>query len=148
MEAMNMVYTQRFSEGAALLAKINPATYTTEQNTGYVSCALYQRVAVVIHAGALGGDLDVDIEEGTDTSGSGAQAFDSNGKDITIDSDDDDNTVSVIEIRGEEFDVNDGFDCLNVEVTPGSSSIFSVQVWGLEPRYAPVSTSGLNSVTD
>ncbi|MDD5517844.1 MAG: hypothetical protein PHV98_00650 [Candidatus Omnitrophica bacterium] len=142
-----MEYTQRFTEGAALLAKINPASHTTEQNTGYVSLANYHRAAIIIHAGVLGADLDVDIEEGTTTGGAGAQSFDSGGKDITIHNADD-NTVSVIEIRTEECDVSNGYDCINVEATPGGASIFGIQVWGLEPRFKPVPTTGIDSITD
>jgi len=60
---------------------------------------------VTIHTGVIGGDLDVDIEQGTDTAGAGAKAFDANSKDVTVPNADD-NKVYVIEIRAEEFDVN------------------------------------------
>ena len=53
-----MSYTQRFTEGAALLAAINPASYNSVQDTGFVSLANYQRAVIIIHAGVLGGDLD------------------------------------------------------------------------------------------
>lgn len=140
------MYTERFSEGAALLASIHPASYNSEQNTGYVSLANYARAVVRIHCGALAGNLDVDLEEGTNTSGGSAQSFDAGGKDITITGTTDNNTVEIIEIKGEEF--TDGFNCINVEVTPGAAGIFDVEIWGLEPRYKPVATTALHSVTD
>lgn len=144
-----MGYTERFSERAALLADIDPASYSSEQNTGYVSLALYNRAVVIIHAGVLGQNVDVDLEQATDTSGTSAKPLDSGGKDITLTATTDNGTVSVIEIRGEELDVSNGFDCINLEMTPaGSSSIFGAQIWGFVPRYAPVSTTTLNSVTD
>lgn len=143
------MYTERFSEGAALLGSINPASYNSEQNTGYVSFANYARGVVIIHAGVLGQNVDVDIEQATDTSGTSAKAFDSNGKDITLTATTDNNTVSVIEINADEFDVANSFLTLNVEATPaGSSSIFGVQIWGTVPRFKPVATTNLDSVTD
>lgn len=139
--------TQRFSEEWALLGVINPASHSTEQNTGYVSLANYPRAVVILHCGVIGGNLDVDIEEGTDTSGSGAQTFNAGGKDITKTATTDNNTVSVIEIKSSECDVADSYDCINVEVTPASAGIFSVQIWGLA-AYKPAPTTLLDSVTD
>ena len=142
------MYTANFSETAQYLGGLNPASYNSEQNTGYLACNNFHRVVIIVHCGVIGGNLDIDIEEGTNTSGGSAQSFDSGGKDLTKTATTDNNTVSVIEIRAEEFDVVGGFDCLNVEVTPASAGIFGVQVWGLEPRYAPVSITNLDSVTD
>jgi hypothetical protein len=144
-----MTYTQRFSEGAAYLGGINPASYTSEQNTGYVSLANYHRAVIIIHAGVLGQNTDIDIEAAQDTSGTGPGSFHSGAKDILLTATTDNNTVSVIEIKTEEFDIAGGDDCINVEAIPaGASSIFGVQIWGLEPRYMPVPTTGLDSVTD
>jgi len=142
-----MSYTEQFSEVHALLATINPASYDAETNSGYVSLANYHRAVIIIHSGVLGGDLNVDIEEATSTAGAGAQSFDSAGKDITI-VDADDNTVNVIEIRTEECDIADGYHCINLEITPGAGSIFSAEVWGVCPRFAPVSTTNIDEVTD
>lgn len=143
------MYTARFSEIAEYLGGINPASYNSEQNSGYVSLENYHRAVIIIHAGVLGQNVDVDVESAQDTSGTDAGAFDSNGKDITLTATTDNNTVSVIEIRTEEFDVDDAHCCINLEMTPaGSSSIFGAQIWGFVPRYAPASTTTLDSVTD
>lgn len=144
------MYTQRFSERAAYLGGINPASYTTEQNTGYVSLANYHRAVIIIHAGVLQDALDIDVEAAQDTSGTGAGSFDSGSKDIALVATTDNNTVRVIEIRPEEFDIAGLDDCINVEVTPGSQngSIFCVEIWGLDPRYPPAPTTNLDSVTD
>jgi len=142
-------YTERFSEVAAYLGGINPASYNSEQNSGYVSLANYHRAVIIIHAGVLGQDVDVDVEAAQDTSGTGPGSFDSASKDITLTATTDNNTVSVIEIRTEELDIAGGDDCINLEMTPaGSSSIFGAQIWGLVPRFAPVATTNLDSVTD
>ena len=141
-----MGYTERFSERWALLAVINPASHSTEQNAGAVSCANYSRVVAIIHCGVLGGDLDIDVEEAVTTTGALA-SFDAGGKDITKTATTDDDTVSVIEIKGEEFTVVSAYDCINVEVTPAAAGIFGVQIWGLAD-FPPASTTNLDTVTD
>ena len=142
-------YTERFSEVWSLLEEIHPASHTTEQNTGYVCLDRYHRAVVIIHCGVLGSGLDVDLEQATTTTGTSAKTLDSGNKDITLTATTDNNTVSVIEIRTEELDVANKFDCINVEVTPGGQGdIFGVQIWGGVPRYAPVATTNLDSVTD
>jgi hypothetical protein len=144
-----MAITERFSEIAAYLGGINPASYSSEQNSGYVSLANYHRAVIILHAGVLGQNVDVDIEAAQDTSGSGPGSFDSGSKDITLTATTDNNSLSVIEIRNEELDIAGGDDCINLEMTPaGASSIFGAQIWGLVPRFGPVSTTTLDSVTD
>jgi len=142
-------YTERFSEVHEFLAAIAPASYSTEQNTGYVSLANFHRAVVIAHAGVLGQNVDFDFEQGTSTAGAGAATFDAGGKDFLWAATTDNNVVRVIEIRNEEFNIAGGYDCLNVEATPaGASSIFGVQIWGIVPRFAPVSTASLETVTD
>ena len=139
-------YTERFSEVWSLLGSITAANATTEQNTGYVSMANYHRAMVIIVPVSLGGALDVDMEQGTTTAGAGAKTLDSGNKDVTVAAAD--TAPSIIEIRTEEMDVSGGFDCLNVEVTPAAASYFWVGLWGGVPRFAAVSTTNLDSVTD
>ena len=143
-----MGMTERWSEVNALLATIHPASYDSEQNSGYVSLANYHRAVIIIHAGVIGGTLNVDIEEGTSTAGAGAQSFDSAGKDVTITATTDNDTVSVIEIDADELDVPNGYTCINLEITPASAGIFSAQIWGTVPRFAPVATTNVHEITD
>ena len=141
-------YTERFSEGSALLATIAPASYSSEQNTGYVSMAQYPRLFVICHAGVLGQNVDFDVEQGTTTAGGTTGSFDSASKDFLWTASTDNDAVTVIEIRAEELTA--GYLTINIEATPaGSSSIFAVEVWGDGgARYAPVSTTNLDSVED
>ncbi len=141
------MYTRRFTEGHALLA--NDVVYqgSGEQNTGYVDLGDYHRGFVLIIPVNLSDEINVDVEEATDTTGTGAQSFDDGGKDTTIDAADTNPTV--IEFRGEEFDVNDEYHCLNIETTPaGQSESYVVQVWGTVARYKPVPTTNLEAVVD
>lgn len=139
-------YTERFSEVWSLLGDIRAVAATTEQNTGYVSLANYHRAMIIVIPVSLTGALNVDIEQGTTTAGAGAKAVDSGNKDVTVAQTD--TAPSVIELRTEELDVTGGFDCVNVEVTPGAASYFWTGIWGGVPRFAPVSTANLDSVTD
>ncbi len=142
-------FTERLSEVLYPLGKINPASYNAEQNTGYVNVANYHRVWIVIHAGVLGQNVDVDVEQALDTSGTSPKTLAAGSKDITLTATTDNNTISAIEIRGEEFDVANAYDCVNLEMTPaGSSSIFGAIVYGAVPRFAPVPTTNYDSVTD
>lgn len=143
-----MPVTERFSEYAAYLGGINPASYTSEQNSGYVSFANYARGVIICHAGVLGQNVDFDIEQGK-VSGGSPKPFNAASKDFTWTATTDNNVKSVIEINAEEFDVTGGFFTLNVEATPaGASSIFCVEIWGLEPRFQPVPVTTLHEVVD
>jgi len=79
-----MSYTKRFSEAWEYLGGIDPASHSAEKNTGYLDLGNYVRAVVIIHAGVIGGNVDVDIEQGTNTSGASAKTLDTNAKDITL----------------------------------------------------------------
>jgi hypothetical protein len=141
-----MSYTERFSEHAELLGTIY-GTGAGETNTGYKSLGNFARAVVIIHPVSLGGNaLDVDIEQAKTTGGAGAKSFDSGSKDIAVASTD--TKPSVIEIRAEELDIDGKFDCINVEITPAGAAYYVAELWGLEARHKPVSTTNLDSVTD
>lgn len=146
-----MSYTERFTEQWQLIDTIYQlaGASNTEVNSGYNSLANFHRVVIVIHPLDINDDLDVDIEQATDTSGTGAKTFHAGDHDITVATTD--TKPSVIEIQTEELDVTGKFDCLNVEVTTantgGEGNDYVVEIWGM-PRYKPVSTTNLDSVTD
>jgi hypothetical protein len=121
----------------------------TETNLGYNDLGNYYRAAVIIHPVALNDALDVDIEQATDTSGTSAKSFDSAAKDVAVAATD--TTPQFIEIRPEEFDIANKFDCLNVEVTTantgGGSNYFVVELWAI-PKFGPASTTNIDTVTD
>ena len=142
-----MSYTERFTEAWELLGKIDPAAHSGEVNSGSVDCKGFNRIFIIVQAGALGGNAGIDIESQA-VSGGTLYQFDSGNKDVDLTASTDNNTVSVIEIRGEEFDHVNGRHFLNVEVTPASSTtLIGVTVWGAG-RYQPAATTGLDSVTD
>jgi len=146
-----MSYTQRFSEGWQLIDYVLGAAVAanTETNSGYSALNNFHRVVIIIHPVALNDALDVDIEEALTTAGGSPQALASGGHDITVATAD--TLPSVIELSMDELDVNDQYDCLQVEITTadtgGGSNYFVMEMWGF-PRYLPASTTNLDSVTD
>lgn len=144
-------YCERFTEEWELIYCGYSAAVAanTEVNTGYIDMGAYHRIVVIIHPVALNDALDVDIEQATDTSGTGAKTVDSNTKDITVAPTD--TAPSAIEIQMEEMDVTGKFDCLNVEVTTantgGQGNYFVKLIYGL-PRYLPAATTNWDSITD
>src|SRR3990167_9628942 len=146
-----MSYTQRFSEGWQLIDYVLGAAVAanTETNSGYNALNNFHRVVIIIHPVALNDALDVDIEEALTTAGGSPQALASGGHDITVAIAD--TLPSVIELTTDELDVNDDYDCINVEVTTantgGSGNEFVVEIWGM-PNYLPAATTNRDSVTD
>ncbi|MBK8023514.1 MAG: hypothetical protein IPK19_19295 [Chloroflexi bacterium] len=128
-----------FAEQFAPLDKAAFVGITGEQNTGFVSVAAYQRIAVLIHALAVGTTLDADVEIATAAAGTNALTLKSMSQ---LGASDDDKLVC-IDIRPDELVAPTGtsavdFDYLNVEVTPSGAATVSVIVLGI-PRDQPAS---------
>lgn len=144
-----MPVTQLFSEGAAPLAVINPASYNSEQNTTLVNVAKYHRIAIVLHVGAIGTSLDADVEIATDSGGTGLHTL----KSVTQMTSGDPNELVVIEIDPAEMvdptgSSSSNYDWLRLEVTPVGSVLFSAIVYGIEGRYRPEASSNWDEVVN
>lgn len=143
--------TELFSERWTLIDYLagDAVAANTESNTGYNAVAGYDRVAVLVCPVDVNDALDVDLEQATDTSGTSAKTLDSGGKDITVATSD--TLPSVIEINGAEFDVANGFDTLNVEVTTantgGGGNEFAVLILGCTED-PPAASSNWDSVNN
>ncbi len=145
-----MAYTNRFSEIACLLGKIDPDNYAAaEYNTGWVLMENYHRAVLMVHTGdmAVGATLDIHLEEGIDAVGStrnnvkvATQLSQANG---------DENDTAIVEFQTEEFNVDGGYEYLNAEVTVGGGAVdFVAELWGIEPRYPPVPLTFITEVLD
>jgi hypothetical protein len=143
-----MSYTNRFTEAVAVLGGISPASYTADQETAWLDIGLYHRALVVVHCGVLGTGLYVDVHEATDTAGGGEDDYADSEKDLTIGAADD-NGLSFIEIRPGELTPNHHH-CIKVLVSGDSQTacVYGVAVLGLEPRFAAVSTAGVDHISD
>ncbi len=143
------MYTVRFSERNEFLAHLPADSETTEVNTAWVSLANYHRAVILVSVGdmAASSTLDIDIEQATDSGGTGVKNI--TGKSITqlTQAGTDSNKIVIIEIQSEELDVASDFDHIRVEVTPAVGAVeFAVFVLGFEPRFAPVSTTAIDEI--
>lgn len=149
-----MSYTNRVSEVMALLYNLAPVSVTNgvEVFTSYVSMANYHRAAIVIHTGVMAGGSTINavVHQATDTTGAGVkhltatkaitqltQAGGDSGKDV------------IIEIQSEDLDVTNAFHCIALGYTVASAaSIMSIEIYGVEPRFASVATTAWDEVVD
>lgn len=149
-----MSYTELFTEKHEPLVLVAPAVYSAaaEQITSYVSLQNYHRAVAVISLGAFaaGGTVRVRLLQATTTGGAGAKGIPTTAtqdKITTVLTGADASSVVVIELRTEELDVTNGFDCVAVGYDVDTNTVaMSITLWGIEPVYAPVPTTGFNEV--
>lgn len=131
--------TMLFSEENEVVAKIDPASYNSAQNTGYILANKHSRYVFIMQIGLIAstGTLDFKLQQSQDGSGTGLK--DISGKAITQMIDTADNKVRIIELRTDELDITNGFVYIRGLVTPATAaSLLSVVVLGINPRQKPV----------
>lgn len=137
---MGAPYTERFSEGAALLTSISPVSAVAANTPVWVDTSLYPRLVAKLKVGliAAGGTLDMKLQQAT--SAAGANAKDIAGKAIVQLADTADNVDRWIELRTEELDVDGGFRYVGCLVTPAvAAALISMEILGFSTvRYEPV----------
>jgi len=145
-------FTEKFIEVHEPLYVLHPISVTNgaEVFTSYVSLANYHRAFILINVGVMqsGATLDAVVHQATDTSGSSPKHLDPT-KAITqlTQAGSDSNSIVGIEIRTEELDVTNGFDCIALAYTVGTAAIImSIEIWGCVPRYAPAPVTDWNEV--
>ena len=141
-----MSYTQRWSEDNAILERMEPGGYNGTYNTAYVSVKDYHRVTVVLECGTLGGAVNMQLYQATDTAGTGAKII--AGKAITELTAADDNAIVIVELRTEELDVDNGFDCVMASIVPFGMNYMSALVIGHQSRFKPVPATGIDEIVD
>ncbi|HWB15969.1 MAG TPA: hypothetical protein VG538_06130 [Vicinamibacterales bacterium] len=108
------------------------ATYTT----GWVSLADFGAVMAIVFAGDLGSSATIDakIEQAKDASATGSK--DLTGKAITTLTDS--NVQAIINVRGEDLDVANGYTHVRLSMTVGTATSDSgAAIFGVDARYAP-----------
>ena len=114
--AMTQAYTQRFTEvhEVPLALQIMPQLIDTGwTECGYVNMAYHQRAAIILQVGQLPVDsfAMLILSEAKDANGTDAGFLGTLGvKLVSFDeADGDSNEMSVIEVRTEEMDINNGY---------------------------------------
>ena len=149
-----MSYTERFSEVHYPLVNVVPAVKSPagEVISSYVSLANYHRAVLVIHTGAIAatGTVAVRLLQATTTGGASAKGIPTTAtqdKITTVLTTADANSVIVIELRTEELDVANGFDCVAIGFDVDTDTVaMSAILYGIEPRFMPVPTTNYNEV--
>ena len=150
-----MSYTEQFTETHDVLAALAPTAAlaaVATHNTGYVSLADYHRAFVWLHIGELGplSTIDVNLTQATDALGTGAMALTNiaagTKSPVQIVTADEGNYIG-IEVRSEEFDVDNGYVFLNAAVVIGGEvSYYSCVIFGIVSRYEPVGVTDFQEV--
>jgi hypothetical protein len=114
-----------------------------------VSLANYHRAVLVIDVGDMvaTATLDAGIQQATTTGGAGVKAI--SGKTITqlTQAGGDGNDLVAIELRTEELDVTNGFDCIRFYVTVGTANVeYSAILYGGVTRFSPTATTNWTEV--
>ena len=126
------------SELVAVLATISPVSQGAgTANSGWVSMADFEIMGVV-DVGVFGASATVDakFQQAQDSSGTGAK--DITGKAITqLLAAGGNNKQAIINVRGSELDVNNGFNYVQLSVTVGTAAtLISAHVFGVNPNFA------------
>ncbi len=134
----------KFSERNAILATMDPASVAASTVlSAWVPVQKFHSLAALINTGVLGASatLDAKFRQATDATGTGAK--DVTGKALTqIVKASGDNKQAVIEVRGDELDISNGFGWVALSVTVGTAaSIFGATLIGTNARYVPASGS-------
>lgn len=144
--------TMRPSDRVAVAAVIDPDAYTAGTVTsGWVPIASFEKLLAVVMAGTLGASatLDAKLEQAQDGSGTGAK--DVTDKAITqmTQAGGDSDKQAVINMVGEELDVNNGFTHVRLSMTVATAtSDAGGTILGLNPRYGKASASDAASVAE
>ena len=136
-----MSVNTKFQERTAILATLDSASVAAGTVlTAYVPVANFHSIAAMIDVGAFGAGATVDakLRQSQDNAGTGVK--DIAGKAITqLVAAGGNNRQAIIECRGEDLDVTNGFGfvCLSVTVGVAATQLCAF-LCGANQRYAPV----------
>lgn len=147
------------SELAAVLATIDPDAYGVgAQNSDWVDVGDFEHLMAIVSVGTMGTTATIDAKLQQATSSGGAGAKDITGKSITQltqASPDDSDKQAIINCRGAELDVANGFRYVRLVITggdtaspPTASVDYSGVVLGFGPKYGPAYDRDLASVAE
>ena len=122
--------SMRLSEHAAFAIQSPSGTDIggTNANTGYVAVKNYARACMYVELGTWNASDDLDecrIQQATDTSGTSVKDLTSDASGGNYDTDspvDADGDFVVVEVRGEDLDVDSGFDTVRGYVAEAGNS--------------------------
>lgn len=143
--------TTRPTDKIALVGAIDPdATAAGTVTTGWIAAKDFATFMAVVMAGTLGASATVDAKIEQATSAAGAGAKDVTGKTITQITQagtDQSDTQAIIEVCGEDLDVDNDFAFIRLSITVGTAtSDVGGVVFGIDARYGPAADNDAASV--
>lgn len=140
------------SEQAAVVGVINPVSQGAGTvTTGWIAARTFLHYLAILHVGALGTSATVDakLQQASDASGTGAK--DVTGKAITqlTQAGTDANKQVLIDLGGEELDVNNSFSHFRLSVTVAvAASLIAGTVLGVAAKYGAASDHDASTVDE
>jgi hypothetical protein len=133
---------QKASEGIAVLATVDPVSQAAGTvTTGWVDASVFFFLLALIDVGVFGSSATVDakLQQATDSSGTGAK--DITGKAITqLLAAGGNNRQALINVRGQELDVEGGFRYVRLSITVGTAAtLIQAALLGCVPRFEAAS---------
>jgi hypothetical protein len=143
-----------FFETHQLKAHIPADSEAGAVNTGWIQWGQFHELVGLLSVGDMvaTATLDLAVEQATSSGGAGAKALTKkDGTNLTItqltQAGGDSNKAVGFTALAEYLDVNNGFEYVRVTITPATAAVeFAFFLFGVEPRYAPVSTSNFDEV--
>lgn len=140
------------SERAGLVGVIDPDAYAASTvTTGWVAAKNFHSFLAVITAGDLGASATIDAKLQQATSAAGAGAKDITGKAIAqlTQAGADDNKQALINLRGEQLDVDGGFAFVRLSMTIGTAtSDAGALLFGFDSRFGPATDNDATTVDE
>lgn len=148
------------SERAAVVGTIDPDAYTasddTPQTSDWVDMSRFETLLAALMTGTVAATVSITAKLEQATSAAGAGAKDITGKSITtLSAAADSDKQVLINLRGEEMDVTNGFRYARLSVTISDSASpdaaaadFGAVLLGFDPRYGPAQDYDLASVDE
>lgn len=152
-------FTQRF-KSYMWLPPVDTNGTPQGGNRSFISLKNYQRVVITILVGNLAGDIAVTLKQAKNVEGNGSKALaytkillakatasPPEDQDLwheeavtansyTMAAATHDNYVFKIEIKGDDLDVNGGFDCIRPQLAdPAAAAVIGIMVDLFDPRY-------------
>jgi len=170
---------KRFLDEAQVVSVIAPLDLDTDRTGKYVSLKNYGRAVFIFtkSPGTAGDDANLDFQQATDIAGTSAKDLDvvatywtkqaatdltgvgtftentqSAASEINFnDTSAEQALLAVVEIRSDQLDVNNGFDCVSVNASldaSGGAQYGAVVVLLLDPRYPQSPSTELSAIAD
>lgn len=141
------------SQEVAILGGISPNAYSAStQTSGWVSLANFQAIMAILDIGTMGAgsSYDAKIEQAQDDTGTGAKDLEGLAiTQLTQAGVDASGSKAVLELYGEDLDLENAFTHVRVSVTTAGGAIdHSAVVLGMKGRYGPASDYDVDSVVE